>query len=239
MIQIIYDEIPNIENIYMEQFQYDTPMKKTTKVINLFAGPSGGKSATALELAGILKRKGISCEYVGERAKDLTWEENLLALNCQPAILGDQIARLHRIYGKVDFIVTDSPLLINLLHDGFGVTKLYKKYVVEIFNVFDNENILLVSDRDKRPHESEGRVETKERAKEMDKENAAILNDNKIKFVTFNLHENTAKNIFNYIAASFIRDPNVKAEETNEVIVTKEKGKSKIYKNGKLFGSQG
>lgn len=43
-------------------------------VINLFGGPSTGKSTTAAEIFVYLKKKKINCEYITEYAKDKTWE---------------------------------------------------------------------------------------------------------------------------------------------------------------------
>lgn len=180
-------------------------MKKRTKVINCFGGPGTGKTTTALGLTNMLKKQGISCEYVSEYAKDLTWEDNQWGLVCQPAIAGEQIGRLHKVDGKVDFIITDSPLIINLLHDGFGVTENYKKWLVEVFEMFDNINILLTVDRESREYETAGRIESKERAIEMDKENNDLLLRWDVPFATFNVNENTEKNIMNYLKARYIK----------------------------------
>lgn len=179
-------------------------MKKKTKVINFFGGPGIGKTATALGLTALMKTKGISCEYVSEYAKDLTWEDNKLTLDCQPAIAGEQIKRLHKVDGQVDFIVTDSPLLINLLHPGFGVTDNYKIYLVEVFNMFDNINFLLTADRNNREYEANGRIENKERAIEMDKENIDMINKYNIPFELAEVNDNLTIDIFNFIKEKYI-----------------------------------
>ena len=150
-------------------------IKKKSKFVCLFGGPGIGKSATGLELAGLMKKAGMSCEYVPEAVKGHVWDNNQRALSCQPKIFGDQLDELHKLDGKADFIVTDSPLPINLLHNGFGVTEHYKAWIIEIFNMFDNINILLTVDRKTHPYEEQGRYESKERAAEMDNENNQML----------------------------------------------------------------
>ena len=194
--------------------------KRNTKIINFFGGPGIGKSGTAMLLAGLLKSNGVACEYASEAVKGHVWDENKRALDCQPKIFGDQLNELHQLIGKTDYVVTDSPLPINLLHNGFGVTENYKKWIIEVFNEFDNINILLTVDRDKRKYESEGRIESKERAIEMDKENNDMLNNNKIRFVVFDVHENTADNVFNYIAAQYLHDDKIKGRGKANVVVT-------------------
>ena len=51
-------------------------------VINLFGAAGSGKSTAASYIFSQLKMRGIECELVQEFAKDLTWEERKIALNC-------------------------------------------------------------------------------------------------------------------------------------------------------------
>jgi hypothetical protein len=87
-----------------------------TLVVNLFAGPGAGKSTMAAGLFFKLKTDGFNVELVTEFAKDLTWEGRQHALSNQVYVLGEQSHRLHRLIGKVQAIVTDSPLLLQTLY---------------------------------------------------------------------------------------------------------------------------
>ena len=87
-----------------------------TLIVNLYAGPGAGKSSSAAYIFSMLKMRGISAEYVTEFAKDKTWEENQLALNCQFYVSGKQAFRLARVNGKVNVIVTDSPLVLGAFY---------------------------------------------------------------------------------------------------------------------------
>lgn len=89
---------------------------KKTKIINIFGVPGVGKSTTAARLYSQMKASGYSVELVREHAKDWAWESREIGPFNQIAVLGEQIKREARLYGKVDYIITDSPLLLAHLY---------------------------------------------------------------------------------------------------------------------------
>lgn len=91
-------------------------MKRTT-VINLWAGPGHGKSTLATGLFSELKKQGYSVEYVAEFVKEWAWENRKISKYDQITISAEQITREARLLGKVDFIVTDSPVLLSGFYD--------------------------------------------------------------------------------------------------------------------------
>lgn len=97
-----------------------------TLVVNLFAGPSAGKTTCAWEIASELKKRDIVTEYVPEYAKELVWDENYEALANQEAIFEEQAHRINRLIGKVDVIVTDSPVLFSEIY-GHNNSKEFKE----------------------------------------------------------------------------------------------------------------
>lgn len=87
-----------------------------TKVINLIGGPGCGKSTTAAGLFFAMKCAGIRCELVTEFAKELTYDENWTDLKRQLYVLAEQERRQRRLIDKVDFIITDCPLLLSVAY---------------------------------------------------------------------------------------------------------------------------
>ena len=87
------------------------PTKKT-KVINLFSGSGTGKSTLAMSLTAELKLRSVHAEYVDEYVKSLAWENRIPEKFDQIHIFGQQAKREGLLYEKVDYIFTDSPLLM-------------------------------------------------------------------------------------------------------------------------------
>jgi hypothetical protein len=156
-------------------------MKKTI-VVNLFGGPGISKSTTAAGVFSLLKLHGVDCELVPEFAKDLTWEERNETLKNQIYIFGKQNHRLWRLNGKVDVIITDSPLLLSLVYsneEDWELTELVKKTV----NEYNNYNFLL---NRVKPYLPNGRSQTEEEAKAIDSNIRSMLDNNVGTYVNFN-----------------------------------------------------
>lgn len=137
-------------------------MTKKPLVVNFFGGPGSGKSTAAAALFAALKERGIRCELVTEFAKDMTWEGNELALSVQPYIFGNQYYRMVRCADKVDVLITDSPLLLCVVHNkDERCGPELDATVTAAFHSFNNLSFFL-----ERPevYECAGREETQEEA---------------------------------------------------------------------------
>ena len=86
------------------------------KVINLFGGPGVGKSTIGQEVFVQLKKKHCNCEWVGEFAKDLVWDESFKSLENQIYIFGVQNHRLSRLKSKIDVAITDAPFINGIIY---------------------------------------------------------------------------------------------------------------------------
>lgn len=140
------------------------------KVINLYGGPGTGKSTTAAGLFNLMKLEGMNVELVTEFAKDITWEGHLNILEDQLYILAHQNRRLHRLRDKVDYIITDSPIIMGLVYN--RVIDSFKKYVFDLFNSYDNCNYWLLRTK---PYSTVGRNQTEEEARKKDYEIRDLL----------------------------------------------------------------
>ena len=117
-----------------------------TTVINLF-GPSGtGKSTTALGLAYELILKGYKVEVVTEWIKEKIFANDLSVVKDQLYIFAKQRRKQFILQDKgLDFIVTDSPLLLSGFYGiKYNTTdKLMETVIFNEFHKFSNLNFLL------------------------------------------------------------------------------------------------
>lgn len=116
---------------------------KNTKIINFWAGPGSGKSTSAAHLFAVLKQNDYDCELVTEFAKQLVWQERHATFNDQLYILSKQNHKLETLRGKVDYIISDSPICLSLIYQPKDYYASFKSLVWDIWNSYDNVNIFL------------------------------------------------------------------------------------------------
>lgn len=160
-------------------------MERKTVVISAMGGAGVGKTTACFHIACALKKKDYVVEYVPEYSKELVWDENWELLDGsyehQKEILKEQKRRLDRLVGKVDFIVTDAPLLNNSIYlKDCPEKEDHKKYLLELFNEYDN--FIFVVERDMSKYEQEGRIQTFEESVAIDGDIEKMLKDNKLYF---------------------------------------------------------
>lgn len=135
------------------------------KVVNFYGGPGTGKSTVAASVFAELKWRGYNVELVTEFAKDLVWEKRFHTLEDQIYIFGKQFHKIHRLIDQVEFVITDSPLLLSLYY-GSALSKEFKDLVYSEYKKLDNIDIFLKREKEYNP---KGRMQTLEEAKEIDK----------------------------------------------------------------------
>ena len=170
-----------------------------TLVVNFFAGPGTGKSTTMAHCFAELKWKGWDCEMAPEFAKDKVWEGSEHVLKNQFYISGKQYHRMMRLQGKVQIILTDSPLLLATYYgrrepDEFS--ELLKKY----HKNFENLNIFLERDKKYNPN---GRLQTFEEAKAIDVEFLNLLREERESFVCIEATRDNIEKIVKIIEDRF------------------------------------
>ena len=150
-------------------------------VINLWGAPGSGKSTLAAELFSIMKKRSLNVELVTEFAKDMTWENNMIAIGCQEYIFGNQSWRLERLRDKVDFIITDSPLPLSILYNNDKrINKNdFSNVVMDVFNSFENVNYVMTR---KYAYIENGRNQTEKESDDIQKNMMQLLLDKNINF---------------------------------------------------------
>lgn len=133
------------------------------KVYNLFGEPCAGKSLAAADLYSTMGKMGLNVELVTEYPKDLVWEERNNMFTEQDYIFAEQNHRLRRLEGKVDFAVTDCPIIMCLAYIPEDYPKGLDEFIVNMFNSYDNVNYFLKRNH---PYVELGRNQNEEEAKE-------------------------------------------------------------------------
>lgn len=152
---------------------------KNTILINIYGGPGAGKSTTAAGVFYELKRIGYDCGLVTEMATELVYDEAFNIMNDQIYLFGEQWHRTFRMLGKVDFIVTDSPLLMNIVYNAFKDEEFDKFIYSRIHKLKSLDFFINRSDA----FSKVGRIHNLEQSKEVDKTIKELAKNNGIKLI--------------------------------------------------------
>lgn len=88
-----------------------------TTLINLYAGSGCGKSTTAADVFVQMKKNGIVCELITEYVKTWAWRNRPITAFDDVYITAKQLHREAALYGKVDYIITDSPIGLGAIYE--------------------------------------------------------------------------------------------------------------------------
>jgi deoxyadenosine/deoxycytidine kinase len=177
-----------------------------TRIINLFGGPGIGKSSIAAGLTYKLKKQHITCDNPYEFPKLLAWDENHSAIRDQLFVLANQHRGIVKSFGKVDYIILDSPILLSLVYKNeyrsndypatlYGDS--FDKMVLDIYNKYENINIVL--DRSEGNHNNIERYQDLDESKKLDTTIENVLISNGLPYHKVKVDSNTVKNILKLI----------------------------------------
>jgi|TARA_B110000971_G_scaffold27322_1_gene24528 ABC-type phosphate transport system ATPase subunit len=167
-----------------------------TKVINFYGGPGSGKSTQASGLFYKMKALGYSVELVNEFAKECVWEGNVPMLKDQLWVLAHQHRKLVRLRDKVDYIITDSPVLLSIVYrnvyDGPMYTDVMDKLALECYHLYDNINVVL-----KRTDQFDdvGRAQDRAHSEKIDSDILTVLHDAGCDYRSLRVNDSTVDNI--------------------------------------------
>lgn len=179
--------------------------KKKTTIINLYGGPGTGKSTSAAYLYYLLKKNGTNVELVREYVKDWAWEGRKISTYDQIYFLGKQVRRESMLYGKVDWIVTDSPVMMNLYYAqrycSLSLAEGVRSATLSFYRQAaedGNKHLHIMLHRNK-PYLSEGRYQTEEEAREIDTGVKRLLDDLKFPIIESEPDEEKLLSVLNKI----------------------------------------
>ena len=173
-----------------------------SKIVNLFGGPGIGKSSIASGITYKLKKQHIKVDNPYEFPKLLAWDENHSAIQDQLYVLANQHRGIVKSFGKVDFIILDSPILLSLVYRSVYkgtsypstlYSETFDKMVLNIFNQYDNINIVL--ERTEGDFNENERYQTLEESKMLDLEIENTLINNNIPYYKIKVGEDTVNEI--------------------------------------------
>jgi len=157
-----------------------------TIVVNLWGTSGSGKSVMAADIFSHLKKQGFNAEIVTEYAKELVWQGHFNVLEDQLYLISKQSRRIRKIDGKVDVIVTDSPLPLTCVYGRYykskGYNQYFDDYVMGVFNEFTNLNFYL--QRGDFDYQKEGRYQDEDESNIIAQKVLDFMSDRKIPYYT-------------------------------------------------------
>jgi hypothetical protein len=181
-----------------------------SKIINLFGGPGIGKSTQASGLYFEMKKLGMSVEMPYEYPKVLAWDKNYNAVKDQLYVIGNQHRNIARLYGQVDYIIVDSPILLSLVYkDRYNdepeyPSSLYgnkfNEFILDLNSKYDSLNIVL--ERDSDMFNQDGRFQDLDESVEIDNDIVEILDSNNINYNRVKVNNNSIKTILSLLTIS-------------------------------------
>jgi hypothetical protein len=139
---------------------------KDTLYVNLYSGPGVGKTSMACDVFAKLKWMKYDCELVREYAKNKVWEESYNVLDDQLYVTAKQHHEMKILNGKVDIVITDSPLLLGLIYNKNEPPE-YESMVIAYYRRYHNLDIFLKRVKE---YNTNGRMQTEEEAIKKDEE---------------------------------------------------------------------
>lgn len=163
---------------------------KTKTIICLYGGPGCGKTTTSAGLFYKLKLKGYNSELIREYIKDWVWEKRVVGPGDQTYFFAKQ-SKKERSYiqNELDFIVTDSPLILTHFY-GLKYDEMEQKSNTSLAMLMNHhefcksrgykvEHFVLTRQKHYNPA---GRFQNESEAREIDGELVDFLKEHKIKY---------------------------------------------------------
>lgn len=150
------------------------------KLINIYGAPGSGKSTTAAGLFYEMKKKHYKVELAYEWIKLKVYEGTPYPFIDQIYTFGKQHKQINQLKNAVDYIITDSPLLLSLLY-GKNESEEFKDFVKKCYSNYDNYDFLIERNH---PYCDYGRNQNEEQSIELQKELQGILLENSKSYFT-------------------------------------------------------
>lgn len=148
------------------------------KIINLCGGPGSGKSTGAAYIFSQLKMRNINCELVVEYAKSRVWQNDLEVFQNQLYVIGKQSLYQSRLKGKVEVIITDSPIFMGAFYaHQLPYFEHFKEVLKAMHQEYESFDCFI---KRVKPYNPKGRFQDEDGAKKIDDEIKKLYETNNI-----------------------------------------------------------
>lgn len=179
---------------------------KKTKIINLFGGPGIGKSTTAAKVYHELQMNGYECDLPYEFPKQIAWEDNRSQITDQLFVFAGQHRNILRSYGKVDYIILDSPILLSLVYKNLYNSDFpsllygnnFDSMALDVFRGYENINFNIERVSEKEYFDG-GRFQTLTESMKIDNEVIKLLEGNDIEYISIKQNVKIGEQIAEHI----------------------------------------
>jgi len=125
-----------------------------------------------------------------EFAKDKVWEKSTAVLGNQIYVFGKQHHRIWRLRDQVEVVVTDSPLLLSLIYGAENTSKQFHELVLHEHDQLRNLNVFLER---LKAYDPKGRLQTEEKAREIDQQVQVMLDEADENYMVMPAHPGSIK----------------------------------------------
>jgi RecA/RadA recombinase len=175
------------------------------RIINFFGGPGSGKSTLRAGLFYEMKMLHMNVEESPEYAKDVTYEGRFNILLDQVYMLAKQNRRLSRLEGVVDYVITDSPILLCCAYadPNLAYNQTFQQLTSELFHSYENINIFINKNHQ---YTEVGRNQTESEADILSDKIKNLLIDLQIDFAEFNSDCVSPQKMLDYVLTKITED---------------------------------
>jgi uncharacterized protein YozE (UPF0346 family) len=173
-----------------------------TKVINFVGSPSVGKSLICALVFSHLKLHHYTAEYIQEYAKMLIYLEKFDELYNQYNVSFQQYKMINSVKNKVEYCVTDSPLLLGLYYNrnfSQNVSNVQKTEEMILSKMSEFDNIYIFLERGDYPFEETGRIHNYEQSLQIEKELRLLLDELNIPYKAYKSDKDNIPAMLEYI----------------------------------------
>ena len=146
-----------------------------------------------------MKKQHYNVELVTEYVKDVVYDNRTELYADQIYILAKQNRKILRLVDKVDYVLTDSPIIQNIAYTADNYYPSYNNVVKEMFNSYNNINFYL---KRRTEYNSVGRYQNEQQAIELDNKILNILDDSNIKYHVIDNIENALNDMLKIILSN-------------------------------------